>query len=137
MRCISYLTIEHHGPIPLEFREAIGDHMYGCDDCLDVCPWNRWAQTTRETRFHFAGLPDISTILDWDEEDIRERFQGTPIMRLKLPRWKRNACVVLGNIGNGKDLPALIRLAEGDDEMIAEHASWAIGQIQKRESNGL
>jgi epoxyqueuosine reductase len=133
-RCISYLTIEHHGSIPMEFREAIGDRIYGCDDCLDVCPWNRWAQTTRESRFLFSGLPDIVVTLDWDEEMFRERFQGTPIMRLKLPRWKRNVCIVLGNSGDSKDLPSLLSLTDGEDEMVAEHARWAIDQIQKRVS---
>ncbi|MCZ6674500.1 MAG: tRNA epoxyqueuosine(34) reductase QueG [Verrucomicrobia bacterium] len=133
-RCISYLTIEHHGSIPLEFREAIGDRIYGCDDCLDVCPWNRWARTTRESRFLFAGLPDLTETLAWDETAFTERFQGTPITRLKLPRWKRNVCVVLGNIGTLSDIPALKLLAGGDDPMIAEHAMWAIERIQSRNS---
>jgi epoxyqueuosine reductase len=133
-RCISYLTIEHHGSIPLEFREAIGDRIYGCDDCLDVCPWNRWARTTRESRFLFAGLPDLTETLAWDETAFTERFQGTPIKRLKLPRWKRNVCVVLGNIGTLSDIPALKLLAGGEDPMIAEHAMWAIERIQSRNS---
>jgi len=132
-RCISYLTIEHHGPIPMEFRDAIGDRIYGCDDCLDVCPWNRWAQITREIKFHFKGLPDLAETLDWDEAAFIERFQGTPIARLKLPRWKRNVCIVLGNIGAAEDLSALQKEADGEDEMIAEHASWAIHKIQSRE----
>jgi epoxyqueuosine reductase len=131
-KCISYLTIEHQGSIPMEFREAICDHVYGCDDCLDVCPWNRWARKTRESRFHFQGLPDIADTLGWNEDDFREQFQGTPIMRLKLPRWKRNVCVVLGNIGNESDLSALETLSRGTDDMVAEHATWAICRIKER-----
>ncbi|MCB1123336.1 MAG: tRNA epoxyqueuosine(34) reductase QueG [Verrucomicrobiae bacterium] len=134
-RCISYLTIEHQGSIPVKYREAIGNHLYGCDDCLDVCPWNRWAQVTRERRFLFQGLPDLAETLAWNEDDFREQFQGTPIMRLKLPRWKRNVCVVLGNIGNRADLPFLEPLVQGQDDMIAEHAQWATEQINLRAKN--
>ncbi|QXD25593.1 tRNA epoxyqueuosine(34) reductase QueG [Opitutia bacterium ISCC 51] len=133
-KCISYLTIEHQGSIPMEYREAIGDRVYGCDDCLDVCPWNRWAQKTREARFLFPGLPDLAETLAWDEETFTEHFQRTPIKRLKLPRWKRNVCVVLGNIGTSKDLKALQPLAQSEDEMVAEHARWAIDKIEERSS---
>jgi epoxyqueuosine reductase len=131
-RCISYLTIEHQGSIPLEFRDAIGDRIYGCDECLDVCPWNRWAQLTCETKFHFSGLPDLAETLGWDEDSFAEWFKGTPIKRLKLPRWKRNVCVVLGNIGTPEDLPALKKLSRNEDDMIAEHADWAIMKIENR-----
>ncbi len=131
-KCISYMTIEHQGVIPVEFRKLIGDHVFGCDDCLDVCPWNRLGQVTRESRFLFQGLPDLRDTLEWDEEQFRERFQGTPIMRLKLARWKRNVCVVLGNIGEEKDLYVLKHLAESDDEMVGEHAAWAVEMIEAR-----
>ena len=131
-RCISYLTIEHRGSIPHEFREAIGDRLYGCDDCLDVCPWNRWAQKTCETRFHFSGFPDLGIMLDWNEDDFQDRFQGTVIARLKLPRWKRNICVVLGNIGTLDDIAVLKKQLRGHDAMVAEHAQWAIERIQIR-----
>lgn len=131
-KCISYLTIEHHGSIPVEYREAIGDRVFGCDDCLDVCPWNRWAQTTRESRYLFPGLPDLVETLSWDETDFRERFQGTPIVRLKLPRWKRNVCVVLGNIGQVKDIPSLKKLFNDGDPVVTEHARWAVDQIEAR-----
>ncbi len=131
-RCISYLTIEHRGSIPVAFREPIGDRVFGCDDCLDVCPWNRWAQTTRETKFLFPGLPDLRETLSWKEADFNRHFRGTPLARLKLPRWKRNVCVVLGNIGTDLDLPALASLAQGTDPMVAEHANWAIEKITSR-----
>jgi len=131
-KCISYLTIEHDGPIPEKFREPIGDRLFGCDECLDVCPWNKWAVPTEEARFAPRELPPLREMLDWDEATFRERMQGSPMRRLKLPRLKRNACVVLGNVGGAEDLPALRKVAAGDDAMVAEHASWAIGRIEGR-----
>jgi len=131
-RCISYLTIEHKGPIPIEYRRAIGDHLYGCDDCLDVCPWNRWAQKTREAGLDPIQRPDLTEMLDWSDETFRSQFRGTPIFRLKRPRWLRNICVVLGNIGGEQDLPALTRAAQDPDPLVAEHATWAINEINNR-----
>ncbi len=131
-RCISYLTIEHDGPIPLEYRQAIGARVYGCDECLDVCPWNKWASLTREAKFQPRELPGLGEMLAWDEATFLERMQGSPMRRLKLHRFKRNICVVLGNIGGAGDLPALQAVAAGDDPMVVEHACWAIAQIQGR-----
>lgn len=134
-RCISYLTIEHQGAIPLEFRKKIGDRIYGCDACLDVCPWNRFAQVSRETRFHARkavfshGLRDF---LAMDEEGFRVLFAKSPIKRIKRSRFLRNVCVALGNVGTKKDLPALERAAGGGDALIAEHAAWAISEIRNR-----
>ncbi|MGB0743807.1 MAG: tRNA epoxyqueuosine(34) reductase QueG [Opitutales bacterium] len=131
-RCISYLTIEHDGSIPEEFREAIGDRLYGCDECLDVCPWNKWAVPTEEAKFAPRELPSLREMLTWDETTFRERMQGSPMRRLKLHRFKRNICVVLGNVGAKEDLPALERVASEGDAMLAEHAVWAIYQIKLR-----
>ncbi|MDP0500362.1 MAG: tRNA epoxyqueuosine(34) reductase QueG [Verrucomicrobiota bacterium JB022] len=131
-RCIAYLTIEHQGSIPLEFRRAMGDHLFGCDECLDVCPWNRWAQATREEKFEARTYPDLREMLAWQDEDFNSATSGTPIRRLKLPRWKRNICIVLGNTGTPADLPALQRTATDPDPMIAEHAQWAIEEIRLR-----
>lgn len=131
-KCISYLTIEHDGAIPMEYREAIGDRLYGCDECLDVCPWNKWAVPTVEAKFTPRELPDLRTMLGWDEATFRERMQGSPIRRLKLHRFKRNICVVLGNVGTPEDFVALQRTANGSDAMVAEHAHWAIARIQQR-----
>lgn len=128
-RCISYLTIEHHGSIPVEFRKAIGEHLFGCDDCLDVCPWNRWAITTREAAFSARPLPELRDMLSWTEATFRATFRGTPIFRLKWERWLRNICVVLGNIGSSEDLPALEFARDHTTPLIAEHATWAITQI--------
>lgn len=131
-KCISYLTIEHKGSIPLEFRRPIGNHLFGCDDCLDVCPWNRWAQFTRESHFHPRDYPDLREMLLWDEQTFEKTTEGTPIRRLKRPRWLRNICVVLGNIGTPGDLPALLQAASDPDPLIQEHAQWAISEILTR-----
>ena len=134
-RCISYLTIEHKGPIPEEFREAIGDRLYGCDDCLDACPWNRFAQVSREARFH--ARPEVFRLKTRDflgltDEEFRALFARSPIKRIKRPRFLRNACVVLGNTGTADDLPALEKAAADPDPLVAEHAAWAISRIKQR-----
>jgi len=131
-RCLAYLLIEHHGPIPEEFRIAVGNRLFGCDDCLDACPWNKWAQATREAALAPREYPDVRAMLAWSEEDFRRHTQGTPLARLKLPRLKRNAAVVLGNIGTADDLPALEKTACDDDPVVAEHAQWATKQIRTR-----
>lgn len=134
-RCIAYLTIEHRGSIPLEFREAIGDRVYGCDECLTVCPWNRWAQETRESHFAARELPDLRVMLGWSDAEFRSRFRGTPIFRLKSPRWRRNICVVLGNIGTEEDIPALEQAADRGEPLVREHALWALEKIRGRKSS--
>jgi epoxyqueuosine reductase len=131
-KCISYLMIEHKGAIPLEFRRPIGNHLFGCDDCLDVCPWNRWAKITRESHFQPRDYPDLREMLKWDEATFDKATEGTPIRRLKRPRWLRNICVVLGNIGTPDDLPALRQATRDPDPLIHEHAQWAIDEIQNR-----
>jgi len=131
-KCISYLTIEHDGSIPLEYREAIGDRLFGCDECLDVCPWNRWAVPTRETKFAPRELPGLREMLAWDEETFKGKMQGSPMRRLKLHRFRRNICVVLGNVGGQEDLAALEQVASHSDAMVAEHAQWAILRIKRR-----
>jgi epoxyqueuosine reductase len=136
-RCISYLTIELKGSIPLEFRPLIGDRIFGCDDCLDACPWNRFAQISRESAF----LAQRSTIsfalrdyLKLNDAEFRNLFRNSPIKRIKRRGFLRNVCVALGNIGTGEDLTALERAASDSEPLIAEHAAWAIEQILRRES---
>lgn len=131
-KCISYLTIEHDGTIPLKYREAIGDRLFGCDECLDVCPWNKWAVPTSEAKFAARELPSLREMLHWDEATFKAKMQGSPMRRLKLHRFRRNICVVLGNVGREEDLPALEQVASGGDAMVAEHAEWAMGRIQRR-----
>lgn len=133
-RCISYLTIELKGSIPLELRPLIGDRIYGCDDCLDACPWNRFASVSREAAF--AARPSIGMelrdYLALDEAKFRELFHVSPIKRIKRRGFLRNVCVALGNVGDERDLAALRRAAADPEPLIAEHAAWAIIQILGR-----
>ncbi len=133
--CISYLTIEHKGAIPLELRPLMGDRIYGCDDCLDACPWNRFAQVSHEATFHArpatAGMP-LRDFLSMSDEDFRVAFKSSPIKRTKRRGLLRNVCVALGNVGTAADLPALQRAAAQEEELIAEHARWAIDRIRAR-----
>jgi len=134
-RCISYLTIEHKGPIPPEFRVAIGDRIYGCDDCLDACPWNRFARRSRESAFHAREAVFGMRLRDFlalDDESFRRLFAGSPVKRIKRARFLRNVCVALGNTGGPEDLPALDRAAGDPDPLIAEHAAWAVEHIRRR-----
>jgi epoxyqueuosine reductase len=134
-RCISYLTIEHKGSIPEEFRVAMGDRIYGCDDCLDACPWNRFAEESREISFHARESvfgKKLRDFLDLSDEDFRALFAKSPIKRIKRPRFLRNVCVALGNAGGLEDLPALRKAAEDPEPLIAEHATWALGRVQQR-----
>jgi epoxyqueuosine reductase len=135
-RCISYLTIENKGPIPIEFRSAIGDRIYGCDDCLEVCPWNRFAEQTRETGFQLPTQLQSLTLRQLavlTEDEFRTLFRNSPIKRIKRARFIRNVCVALGNVGTGKDLAVLNQLARDSDSLIAEHASWAVEQVRNRD----
>ncbi len=133
-RCISYLTIELKGSIPLEFRPMIGNRIYGCDDCLDACPWNRFAQVSRESAF--AARPAVTQMrlrdfLSLDEGQFREMFRGSPIRRVKRRGFLRNVCVALGNVGTREDLTALANAARDREPLIAEHAIWAMEQIEQ------
>ncbi len=136
--CVSYLTIENKGAIPVELRRQIGDRVYGCDDCLEACPWNRFAVESREARFaarEFVGMP-LRDFLALDEEGFRALFRKSPIKRIKRTRFLRNVCVALGNVGTRDDLPALERAASDPDPLIAEHARWAVEEIHRREMPG-
>jgi len=134
-RCISYLTIELKGSIPVELRPAIGNRVYGCDDCLAVCPWNRFAREGQLMKAHARpdlGQPDLLELLSLDEAEFKRRFAGTPMLRAKRRGLLRNACVALGNIGDERTLPALRKAATDPEPLIAEHAAWAIKQIRMR-----
>lgn len=134
-RCISYLTIELKGSIPLELRPLLGNRIYGCDDCLEACPWNRFAQVSRESTF--ALPPEIAEMrlrdyLELTEERFRALFRRSPIKRTKRRGLLRNVCVALGNVGTVDDLPSLERACADPEPIIAEHAHWAIAQISAR-----
>ena len=134
-RCISYLTIEHKGSIPMEFRRAIGDRLYGCDDCLTACPWNRFAQASNEAAFaarEAVFSMKLRDMLKLDDAAFRTLFAKSPIKRIKRPAFLRNVCVALGNVGDVDDLPALDAAANDEHELIREHAKWAIAEIRAR-----
>jgi epoxyqueuosine reductase len=131
-RCLAYLTIEHPGSIPEEFRPLIGDRLFGCDECLDVCPWNRHAQQSRELQLSPIPRADLPEMLAWDDTRFRKEFRNTPIFRLKRSRWLRNICIVLGNIGTELDLPSLEQASHDKDPLVREHALWGIQQIRDR-----
>lgn len=134
-RCISYLTIELKGAISLELRPLIGDRIFGCDDCLDVCPWNRFAQVSHETAFaarqSTTGM-SLREYLKLSDAEFRALFKNSPIKRIKRRGFLRNVCVALGNTGDTSDLPALERAAVDPEPLIAEHAVWAVEQISAR-----
>ena len=137
-RCISYLTIELKGPIPNEFRTAIGNRIFGCDDCLEVCPWNRFAQEGSIMRNHIRldlQTPGLLDLLSLDDTSFKQRFAGTPINRSKRRGFLRNVAVALGNVGDATALPALNKATSDPEPLIAEHAEWAIEQIESRQRN--
>lgn len=134
-RCISYLTIELKGSIPVDLRPLIGNRIYGCDDCLAVCPWNRFAKEGKMMAPHARPdltTPDLIELLSLDEAGFRQRFAGTPILRTKRRRLLRNVCVALGNVGDDTAIPALEKAMTDSEPLIAEHAEWGLLQIQGR-----
>jgi epoxyqueuosine reductase len=134
-RCISYLTIELKGSIPVALRPAIGNRIFGCDDCLAVCPWNRFAREgglMKERARADLDAPHLLELLALDDAGFKKRFAGTPILRTKRRGLLRNVCVALGNVGDGTALPALKKASEDFEPLIAEHARWAIEQISSR-----
>lgn len=134
-RCVSYLTIEHKGSIPEEFRRAVGNRIYGCDECLEVCPWNRFAQVAREAAFHARQRVfghELRDFLALDDGAFRDLFAGSPVKRLKRARFLRNVCVALGNTGDHRDLPAIRRAMLDPDPLVAEHAAWAERELRSR-----
>jgi epoxyqueuosine reductase len=134
-RCISYLTIELKGSIPVEFRASIGNRIYGCDDCLAACPWNRFAREGNLMKPHARedlNAPGLLELLQLDERGFKEKFEGTPMLRTKRRGLLRNVCVALGNVGDASALPALERASKDPEPLIAEHAAWAMERIRRR-----
>lgn len=132
-RCISYLTIEHKGPIPHEFRRAIGNRIYGCDDCLAVCPWNKFAQSAA-ANIAFAPraeltAPALADLLALDDRAFREVFSGSPIKRIGRDRMVRNAAIAAGNSGDASLRAALEALLADGSEVVQESAAWALREI--------
>src|ERR1700712_1976220 len=133
-RCISYLTIEHKGPIPDEFRKAIGNRIYGCDDCLAVCPWNKFAQPTKHEQLVARDkltaplLADLSLLND---SQFRSLFSGSPIKRIGRNRFVRNVLTAIGNSADAALLPSAQALRHDPDPIVAEAADWAVNQLHQ------
>lgn len=125
--CISYLTIELKGPIPRHLRSAIGTHVFGCDDCQEVCPWNRHSKLPLEF-LRSASLEELHDYLGLDVTSFKAYFKDTPLLRSKRRGFLRNVCVVLGNIKDPKSLPFLEKALQEDEVLIRGHAAWALGQ---------
>ena len=133
-RCISYLTIELKGSIPVEFRAMLGNRIYGCDDCQLACPWNRFAQKSLEPDFVVRqGLDDISLVdlFDWDEATFKQKFSGSAVYRIGHEQWLRNIAVALGNAPSSeKVIRALQARLQSPSELVREHILWALEQHQ-------
>jgi epoxyqueuosine reductase len=135
-RCISYLTIEHHGPIPVELRPLMGNRIYGCDDCQLACPWNKYARLATLPDFdprEPMGSATLLALWAWDETEFLRRTEGNPIRRIGHARWRRNLAVAMGNaIAAGDPASAEMRRAlaaerESSDALVREHIDWALG----------
>ncbi|MDJ0978350.1 MAG: tRNA epoxyqueuosine(34) reductase QueG [Erythrobacter sp.] len=132
-RCISYLTIEHKGPVPHEFREALGNRIYGCDDCLAVCPWNKFAEQAHAAREFLARAelvaPRLDELLALDDTGFRALFSGSPIKRIGRNRFVRNCLYAAGNSGDCALIGPVDALLDDPDPVVAEAAAWARGRL--------
>jgi len=136
-RCISYLTIELKGAIPQHLRPLIGNHVFGCDICQEVCPYNVKAGTSREAAFApREGLyaPQLIPFLSLSADEFQRRFAGSPVLRAKRRGFLRNVAVALGNLKSPEAVPALVNALEDEDALVRSHAAWALGQIGSREA---
>ncbi|MGZ8363500.1 MAG: tRNA epoxyqueuosine(34) reductase QueG [Caulobacteraceae bacterium] len=135
--CISYLTIEHKGPIPLQYREALGNRIYGCDDCLAVCPWNKFAQTARETAFHARTelqAPLLAGLAALDDAAFRAMFRKSPVKRIGRDRFTRNVLYAIGNSGDAELGDAAARLLDDPSPLVRGAAVWALGRLLSAEA---
>ena len=131
-RCISYLTIEHKGPIPSEFRAAMGNRIYGCDDCLAVCPWNKFAETAREAAFHGRvelKSPLLADLVQLDDAAFREVFAGSPIKRIGRDRFIRNVLIAIGNSGDETLISPVLERLDDPVPIVRGAAVWALAQL--------
>ena len=129
-RCISYLTIEHNGPIAPDLRARMGNRIYGCDDCLAACPWNKFAQTAREMRYADAvGEPLLAELATLDDAGFRARFSGSPIKRIGINRFLRNVLYAIGNSGDTGLIPAAQAHLGAEDATVREAAQWALARL--------
>ena len=139
-RCLSYLTIEHKGPIPRPFREAMGNRIYGCDDCLAVCPWNKFASVSREAQLHARsenGDPDLAALARLDDAGFRARFAGSPIKRTGRDRFVRNVLIAIGNSGDAALASDAQALIEDPSPVVRGAAIWALRRLSPVQSDAL
>jgi epoxyqueuosine reductase len=132
-RCISYLTIEHRGPVDEALREGIGNRIYGCDDCLAVCPWNKFAERAAEVKYHARDdlrAPDLAALAGLDDAGFRARFSGSPIKRIGRDRFVRNVLYAIGNSGAPRLRAAAQALVEDADPAVADAARWAVRRLE-------
>jgi len=131
-RCISYLTIELRDSIPVEFRKAIGNRIYGCDDCQLVCPWNKFAQATVESDYlprHGLDAPQLIDLFAWTEQEFMKKLEGSPIRRIGYEAWLRNIAIALGNaVTNDEVVEALKAKLDHESKIVKEHVEWALAQ---------
>ena len=135
-KCISYLTIEHKGHIPLKYRSAIGNRVYGCDDCLAVCPWNKFAKTARENRLRsreLLNMPELSGFLDFDDFQFREFFSGSPIKRIGRNKFLRNVIIAIGNSGQIRNIGKLKEKLTDESSLVRAMAVWALSCLMNFE----
>ncbi len=135
-RCIAYLTIEHKGSIPEDLRPALGNRIFGCDDCQLVCPWNRYARASQVPDFaprHGLDAPILAALFAWDEATWQARTEGMALRRAGYSGWLRNLAVALGNAPPSPEtLPALAARAQHRDALVREHVAWALAEQQRK-----
>jgi epoxyqueuosine reductase len=130
--CLSYLTIEHAGPIPERYRALLGNRIYGCDDCLAVCPWNKFAQESREAALHARAAlqsPPLADLAGLDDAAFRTLFAKSPVKRIGRRRFVRNVLYAIGNSGNAALIPAAEALLEDEDDTVRDAAEWALARL--------
>jgi epoxyqueuosine reductase len=135
-RCVSYLTIEHHGAIPQELRPLMGNRIYGCDDCQVVCPWNKYAKAAADPDFAVRNGLDDAALVDlfaWSAEEFERRFEGSAIRRIGHERWLRNIAVALGNAPTSQAVVAALESRREDPSaLVREHVAWALARHERR-----
>ena len=138
-KCISYLTIEHKGQIPLEYRKAIGNRIYGCDDCLAICPWNKFAKESREIAYHprkELEAPLLSELVQLDDAAFRALFAKSPVKRIGRDRFVRNVLVAIGNSEDASLIPLITPLLHDANPLVSEMAAWAMGELRHPREGG-
>ncbi len=137
-RCISYLTIEHKGPVDEALRSLMGNRIYGCDDCLAICPWNKFAVAASDMRYHgpHVEAADLAELAELDDAVFRARFSGSPVKRIGRDRFVRNVLYAIGNSGRSALLPVAQALAEDADAAVADAARWAVARLNGLDAGG-